>query len=112
MPEADGSVKMRSFAFVTECEGEPPYVLRFTGWYEDHAVRGADGRWRFASRIVRLWDGEVLKRFCEESHDQLHARRATSPSLPLRPQEPHPQDFTDESGARRGHDNGKASNAP
>ena len=39
--QADGSVKMRGFAFVTECEGEPPYVLRFTGWYEDHAVKGA-----------------------------------------------------------------------
>ena len=28
-PQADGSVAMRSFAFVTECEGEPPYALRF-----------------------------------------------------------------------------------
>ena len=35
--QADGSVRIRSFAFVTECEGEPPYVLRFTGWYQDHA---------------------------------------------------------------------------
>ena len=62
-PQEDRSVNMRSFAFVTECEGEPPYVLRFTGWYEDQAVKGDDGRWRFASRIVRLWDGEVLKNF-------------------------------------------------
>ena len=62
-PQEDRSVNMRSFAFVTECEGEPPYVLRFTGWYEDQAVKGDDGRWRFAIRIVRLWDGEVLKRF-------------------------------------------------
>jgi hypothetical protein len=59
----DGSVGMRSFAFVTECEGEPPYLLRFTGWYEDHAVKEADGQWRFRRRIVRLWDGGVLSLF-------------------------------------------------
>ena len=62
-PQDDGSVKMKSFAFVTECEGEPPMVLRFAGWYEDHAVKGDDGKWRFQRRIVRLWDGEVLKNF-------------------------------------------------
>ncbi|MBD3728975.1 MAG: nuclear transport factor 2 family protein [Sphingomonadales bacterium] len=61
--QADGSVTMKSFAFVTECEGEPPYTLRFTGWYDDHAVKGADGQWRFARRTIRLWDGEVLKNF-------------------------------------------------
>lgn len=62
-PQADGSVRMRSFAFVTECEGEPPYLLRFTGWYDDHAVKGADGRWRFKARTIRLWDGAVLEKF-------------------------------------------------
>jgi hypothetical protein len=62
-PQEDGSVKMRSFAFVTECEGEPPYLLRFTGWYDDHVVKDADGAWRFMNRTVRLWDGEVLKNF-------------------------------------------------
>ena len=44
-------------------EGEPPYLMRFTGWYDDHAVQGADDRWRFRRRTVRLWDGEVLKNF-------------------------------------------------
>ncbi|MCW6529222.1 nuclear transport factor 2 family protein [Sphingomonas sp. MMSM20] len=63
LPQDDGSVRLRAFAFVTECDGEPPYLLRFTGWYQDHAVKGADGRWRFRSRTVRLWDGEVLKNF-------------------------------------------------
>lgn len=62
-PQADGTVHLRSFAFVTECEGEPPYVLRFAGWYEDHAVKEADGRWRFRERTIRLWDGEVLQKF-------------------------------------------------
>ena len=63
MPQDDGSCKMRSFAFVTECEGEPPYLLRFTGWYDDLAVKETDGQWRFKQRTVRLWDGEVLKNF-------------------------------------------------
>jgi hypothetical protein len=62
-PQEDGSVKMKSFAFVTECHDEPPYELRFTGWYDDHAVKGEDGKWRFRRRTVRLWDGEVLKNF-------------------------------------------------
>ena len=62
-PQDDGSVKMRSFAFVTECEGEPPYLLRFAGWYDDHAIKSEDGAWRFKRRTVRLWDGEVLKNF-------------------------------------------------
>lgn len=62
-PQEEGTVRMRSFAFVTECEGEPPYVLRFTGWYDDLAVKDADGAWRFRTRSVRLWDGEVLKNF-------------------------------------------------
>ena len=62
-PQEDGSCKMRSFAFVTECNGEPPYLLRFAGWYDDLAVRDTDGQWRFQQRTVRLWDGEVLKNF-------------------------------------------------
>ncbi len=48
-PQPDGSVAMRSFAFVTECEGEPPYLLRFTGWYQDVAVK-QNGAWRASSR--------------------------------------------------------------
>ncbi|BAK67474.1 hypothetical protein SLG_27990 [Sphingobium sp. SYK-6] len=63
MPQADGTVKMRSFAFVTECEGETPFLLRFVGYYEDHAVKGDDRRWRLHRRVARLWDGEILKNF-------------------------------------------------
>jgi len=67
-PQEDGSVKLRSFAFVTECEGEPPFLLRFTGWYDDIAVKDTDGQWRFKRRLVRLWDGEVLKNFPGRGH--------------------------------------------
>jgi hypothetical protein len=62
-PRPDGRVALRSFAFVTECQGEPPYTLRFAGWYEDVVEKCPDGEWRFSTRTVRLWDGEVLKNF-------------------------------------------------
>jgi SnoaL-like domain len=63
MPESKDRVGIKSFAFVTECHGEPPYTLRFTGWYDDVVVRNAEGQWRFQNRNVRLWDGFVLKNF-------------------------------------------------
>ena len=62
-PQSADVCAMRSFAFVTECHGEPPYLLRFAAWYDDLAVRGDDGQWRFARRAIRLWDGPVLANF-------------------------------------------------
>ncbi len=53
---------VKSFAFVTECRGEPPYTLRFTGYYDDRLVK-IDGQWLFRERTIRLWDGPVLARF-------------------------------------------------
>ncbi|HSV46801.1 MAG TPA: nuclear transport factor 2 family protein [Ramlibacter sp.] len=61
-PTGEGRAHVRSFALVTECQGEPPYKLRFCGYYDDEIVR-LEGQWYFARRVVRLWDGEVLKRF-------------------------------------------------
>ncbi len=52
----------RSFVFVTECHGEPPYLLRFAGYYEDRIVK-RDGQWLFKERTIRLWDGPILSRF-------------------------------------------------
>lgn len=52
----------RSFTFVTECRGEPPFVLRFAGYYEDKLVK-VDGQWLFKERIIRLWDGPILSAF-------------------------------------------------
>lgn len=52
----------KSFAFVTECRGEPPYTLRFAGYYLDRLCK-RDGGWLFLRRTIRLWDGEVLKNF-------------------------------------------------
>lgn len=53
---------VKSFIFVTECHGEPPMELRFSGYYEDQLVK-LDGEWLFLERKIRLWDGEVLKNF-------------------------------------------------
>jgi hypothetical protein len=53
---------VKSFAFVTECRGEPPYTLRFTGYYDDRLVK-VEGQWLFRERTIRLWDGPVLARF-------------------------------------------------
>ncbi len=43
------SCSVKSFAFVTECRGEPPYTLRFTGYYDDRLVK-IDGEWLFRER--------------------------------------------------------------
>nr|WP_315425836.1 nuclear transport factor 2 family protein [uncultured Albidiferax sp.] len=61
-PTGEDHAQVRSFALVTECHGEPPYQLRFCGYYDDEIVR-LEGLWFFAKRVVRLWDGEVLERF-------------------------------------------------
>jgi hypothetical protein len=53
---------VKSFAFVTECHGEPPYTLRLTGYYADRLEK-VDGQWLFRERTIRLWDGTVLARF-------------------------------------------------
>jgi hypothetical protein len=53
---------VKSFAFVTECHGEPPYTLRFAGFYEDKLEK-YNGAWLFRERVIRLWDGAVLERF-------------------------------------------------
>jgi ketosteroid isomerase-like protein len=53
---------VKSFAFVTECRGEPPYTLRFTGYYDDRLLK-RDGQWLIRERTIRLWDGPVLARF-------------------------------------------------
>jgi len=68
----------RSFAFVTECRGEPPYVVRFTGYYEDKLVK-VDGEWLLKERIIRLWDGPVLRRF--PGHSGVRTPRKRPPQL-------------------------------
>jgi ketosteroid isomerase-like protein len=73
--------KARSFTFVTECRGEPPYIVRFAGYYEDRVVK-ARGEWRFAERIIRLWDGPALARF--PGHDGSRTPRKRPPQLVVR----------------------------
>lgn len=52
----------KAFALVSECRGEPPFLIRFTGYWDDVLVK-ADGRWLIKERTVRLWDGAILKNF-------------------------------------------------
>jgi hypothetical protein len=72
---------VRSFAFVTECRGEPPYLLRFAGFYADEVVKHR-GRWRFRRRVIRLWDGPVLARF--PGHDGTRVPRQRPRQLTVR----------------------------
>lgn len=73
--------QVRSFTFVTECRGEPPYIVRFAGYYEDRVVKRA-ARWKFAERTIRLWDGPVLARF--PGHDGTRTPRKRPPQLIVR----------------------------
>lgn len=63
---AGDSAQVRSFCFVTDCKGEPPYLIRFAGHYLDEVVR-RNGRWQFRSRLIRDWSGEVLAAFPGQS---------------------------------------------
>lgn len=58
----ESTAKVRAFTFVTECRGEPPFLLRFAGYYEDKVAK-RQGQWLFTERVIRLWDGPVLARF-------------------------------------------------
>ena len=73
------SAHARSFALVTECQGEPPYLLRFCGYFDDQLVC-PDGQWLFQQRTLRRWSGEVLKRF---SSPTLHATQRNASVLSL-----------------------------
>lgn len=80
--EGDGSkCSARSFVFVTECRGEPPYILRFAGYYHDQLVKSSD-RWLFQQRIIRLWDGEVLSNF--PGHTGKRTPRKRPPELAVK----------------------------
>lgn len=56
------SAQVKSYCLVTECRNEPPFPLRFCGYYEDEVTQH-EGRWRFSRRVVRMWDGKILERF-------------------------------------------------
>jgi hypothetical protein len=80
--EGDASrCSARSFVFVTECRGEPPYILRFAGYYHDQLVK-SNGRWLFQQRIIRLWDGEVLAGF--PGHGGKRTPRKRPPELAVK----------------------------
>jgi ketosteroid isomerase-like protein len=71
---------VKAFAFVTECRGEPPYTLRFTGYYDDVLLQ-VKGQWLFHERTIRLWDGPVLARFPGRGQ---HVPRKRPPELVIK----------------------------
>ncbi|MBB4641160.1 nuclear transport factor 2 family protein [Rhizorhapis suberifaciens] len=56
MRQGEGSCKMRSFAFLTGCEDELPYLLRFAGRCDHHAfkVRMASHGYSSASYVCGM----------------------------------------------------------
>ncbi len=80
---ADNDATVRSFCFVTDCKGEPPFHLRFAGHYLDKVVR-TDGRWQFRERLIRDWSGEALALFPGQSG--IKTPRARPPEL-VRPRQ-------------------------
>lgn len=64
----------RAFCFVTYGKGEPPYSIRFAGYYDDIVVK-QDGRWLFQRRLIRDWSGEILSRFPNEDGAKVSRNR-------------------------------------
>lgn len=75
---AGDEATVRSFCFVTDCKGEPPFMVRFAGHYLDRVVRQG-GRWLFQDRLIRDWSGEALARFPGQSGVKIP--RARPPEL-------------------------------
>nr|WP_299913599.1 nuclear transport factor 2 family protein [Sphingomonas bacterium] len=75
---AGDAATVRSFCFVTDCKGEPPFPVRFAGHYLDQVVR-QDGQWLLRDRLIRDWSGEALARFPGQSG--VKTPRARPPEL-------------------------------
>ncbi|HSV35827.1 MAG TPA: nuclear transport factor 2 family protein [Ramlibacter sp.] len=52
--------RVRSFVFMTDSRGKPPYEMRFAGRSDDRLVR-LHGQWLFEQRLIRLWQGDALR---------------------------------------------------
>ncbi|HSV46800.1 MAG TPA: nuclear transport factor 2 family protein [Ramlibacter sp.] len=51
--------RARSFVFMSDCRGKPPYEMRFAGRSDDRLVR-IEGQWLFEQRLIRLWQGDAM----------------------------------------------------
>jgi hypothetical protein len=66
--------RVLSFCFVTDCKGEPPYFIRFTGYYDDVVVK-VDDQWLFRERMIRDWSGPILGAFPGQTGVKIPRRR-------------------------------------
>ena len=76
-PHASG-VSAKSYVAVAMRRGEGPHALNVMGHYEDE-LQQEDGRWRFARRYIRDWNGPILSRFAGQ--DGVRAVRPLPPPL-------------------------------
>jgi hypothetical protein len=81
---ADHRYRVRAFCFVTYCHGEPPYGIRFAGYYDDVVVR-VDGRWLFQERRIRDWSGPILGNFPGQTGQKVARQRPDELRPELRP---------------------------
>jgi hypothetical protein len=65
---------VRAFCFVTDCKNEPPYLIRFCGYYEDIVVK-RNGEWLFKQRLIRDWSGSILRNFPGQSGEKKPRQR-------------------------------------
>jgi hypothetical protein len=75
---------VRAFCFVTYCRGEPPYTIRFAGYYDDIVVKNG-GRWFFQQRMIRDWSGEILGGFPGQDGRKVVRQRPDELRPELRP---------------------------
>ncbi len=73
--EGEGELaRAKSYALVTDRQGEAPYPVRFAGYYEDLLAK-ANGRWAIRERWIRDWSGPVLKSFPGQSGERVPRAR-------------------------------------
>jgi hypothetical protein len=75
---------VKAFCFVTYCRDEPPFTIRFAGYYNDVVVK-REGRWVFQSRMIRDWSGLALRKFPGESGEKVVRKRPDELRPELRP---------------------------
>ena len=67
---------VRAYCMVTDATAGPGGAIAFCGHYDDVVVK-QDGRWRFETRLIRHWSGEVLARFPGQDGTKVARKRPT-----------------------------------
>lgn len=65
-----GGATARSYVAVALRQGDGPHLLNVMGYYEDELVR-EDGRWCLSRRVIRDWNGPVLRRIAGQGGERV-----------------------------------------